>query len=87
MQALAERTTPSVSAQAISKYERNKMMPSSSVLVGLGKALGVSMDFLIGGEVEEVRPMKWRKDTNASANDREKSADDAPRSIPPHEDP
>ena len=34
---------PRVSAQAISKYEAGKMMPSSAVLVGLGKALDVSL--------------------------------------------
>ena len=42
MQALAECATPSVSAQAISKYAASNMMPSSSVLAGLGKTLNVS---------------------------------------------
>ena len=31
-----------VSAQAIGKYERGEMMPSSSVAIGLAGALGVS---------------------------------------------
>jgi len=44
MQGLAESVEPRVSAQAISKYEAGKMMPSSAVLVGLGQALGVSLD-------------------------------------------
>ena len=70
MQALAERVTPSVSAQAISKYEADKMMPSSSVLVGLGKALGVSLDFLLGGQVEALESVEWRKNSTASAQDR-----------------
>ena len=60
MQALAERVTPNVSAQAISKYEADKMMPSSSVLVGLGKALGVSLDVLLGGQVEALESVEWR---------------------------
>jgi len=47
LQGLSERTAPSVSAQAISKYEAGRMMPSSAVLVGLGKALGVSLDVLM----------------------------------------
>ena len=51
---LAAIMDPPVSAQAISKYEANEMMPSSRVLVGLGKALGVSLDFLMSGEVEEL---------------------------------
>ena len=70
MQALAERVTPNVSAQAISKYEADKMMPSSSVLVGLGKALGVSLDFLLGGQVEALESVEWRKNSTASAQDR-----------------
>jgi Zn-dependent peptidase ImmA (M78 family) len=70
MQALAERANPSVSAQAISKYEADKMMPSSSVLIGLGKALGVSLDFLIGGQVETLESVEWRKNSTASAQDR-----------------
>jgi Zn-dependent peptidase ImmA (M78 family)/DNA-binding XRE family transcriptional regulator len=70
MQALAERVTPGVSAQAISKYEADKMMPSSAVLVGLGKALGVSLDFLLGGQVEALQSVEWRKNSTASAQDR-----------------
>ncbi len=70
MQALADRVTPSVSAQAISKYEADKMMPSSAVLVGLGKALGVSLDFLLGGQVEALKSVEWRKNSTASAQDR-----------------
>ena len=70
MQALAERVTPSVSAQAISKYEGDKMMPSSAVLVGLGKVLGVSLDFLLGGQVEALQSVEWRKNSTASAQDR-----------------
>ena len=54
MQGLADRTSPRITAQAISKYEADKMNPSSSVLVGLSKALGVSLDFLMGGQVEEL---------------------------------
>lgn len=70
MQALAACMTPSVSAQAISKYEAGKMMPSSAVLVGLGKALSVSLDFLLGGQVEALESVEWRKHSTASAQDR-----------------
>lgn len=70
MQALADRMTPSISAQAISKYEADKMMPSSSVLLGLGKALGVSLDFLMGGQVQELQSVEWRKNSTATAQDR-----------------
>lgn len=73
MQALAESLTPSVSAQAISKYEADKMMPSSGVLVGLSKSLGVSLDFLMGGQVEALQSLEWRKNSKASAQDRAKA--------------
>jgi len=70
MQALSERTDPGVSAQAISKYETGRMMPSSAVLVGLGKALDVSLDFLLSGRVEALQSVEWRKNSTASAQDR-----------------
>ena len=37
-----------VTAQAISKYERNESMPSSGVLIALADALDVSVDYLAG---------------------------------------
>jgi Zn-dependent peptidase ImmA (M78 family) len=70
LQALSERVSPPVSAQAISKYEGGKMMPSSSVLLGLGKALGVSLDFLMSGEVAELSGVEFRKSSGTSAADR-----------------
>ena len=70
MQALSQRMSPPVTAQAISKYEADRMMPSSAVLVGLGKALGVSLDFLMGGQVEALESVEWRKNSTASAQDR-----------------
>ena len=73
MRALADRVSPKVSAQAISKYEAGKMMPSSAVLVGLGKALGVSLDFLMGGQVEALKEIEFRKHSGTSAQDRAKA--------------
>jgi Zn-dependent peptidase ImmA (M78 family) len=70
MQALADSVSPKISAQAISKYETDKMMPSSAVLVGLGKALGVSLDFLMGGQVEALSGIEFRKHSSTSAKDR-----------------
>ena len=61
MQQLADHLSPSVSVQAISKYEAGAMMPRSAVLMGLGKALGVSLDFLMGGQVESLARIEFRK--------------------------
>ena len=70
MRALAERTDPKITAQAISKYEAGKMMPSSAVLVGLGKALDVSLDFLMSTQVEALDGLEFRRHSHTSARDR-----------------
>ena len=73
MKALADRLDPKISAQAISKYEAEKMLPSSGVLVGLGRELGVSLDVLMGGQVETIESVEWRKHSRSSAQDRAKA--------------
>lgn len=67
---LSERANPPVSAQALSKYEANKMMPSSAVLVGLAKALGTSVDFLMSGGVAALDGIEFRRHSASSAKDR-----------------
>lgn len=67
---LAERIGNDVSAQAISKYESGKMFPSSSVLVALGKALDVSLDFLMSSEVVALAGVEFRKHSGTSAAER-----------------
>ena len=69
MRELAKRMSPEITAQAISKYEAGKMNPSSSVLVGLGKLLGVSLDFLMGSQVEALVGVEFRKHSRTSAKD------------------
>lgn len=59
--ALAEKVTPKISAQAINKYEQGEMLPSSSVLVGLAQALGVSLDFLMSNQVTALDGVEFRK--------------------------
>ena len=73
MRSLAARVTPAVSAQAISKYEAGKMMPSSGVLIGLGTALDVSLDFLLSSEVEALDGLEFPKRSGTSARDRAKA--------------
>ena len=70
MRELADAMSPKVTAQAISKYEGGKMLPSSAVLVGLGKALDVSLDFLMSAQVEALDAVEFRKHSRASARDR-----------------
>ncbi len=73
MRSLAEQMTPKITAQAISKYEAGKMLPSSTVLIALGKALNVSLDFLMSAQVEAFDGLDFRKHSGASARDRAKA--------------
>ena len=70
LRALAERMDPKVTAQAISKYEAGRMMPSSAVLAGLGEALDVSLDFLMSDRIDVLDGVVFRKDSGTSARDR-----------------
>ena len=50
-----------VTAQAISKYERNESMPSSGVLIALADALDVTVDYLMGDGDLVLEAAKFRK--------------------------
>ena len=70
LRALAERMEPKVTAQAISKYEAGRMMPSSAVLVGLGEALNVSLDFLMSDRIDVLDGLVFRRDPGTSRRER-----------------
>lgn len=70
---LANATTPKVTAQAISKYETGRMLPSSAVLVGLGRVLDVSLDFLMSAQIEALDGIEFRKHSGTSVRDRAKA--------------
>ena len=50
-----------VSAQAIGKYERDEMMPSSKVLIALAGSLGVSESYLVGQNNIRLDGIEFRK--------------------------
>ncbi len=58
-----------VSAQAIGKYERNEMMPGSTVLLALAKALHVSPDFLLSDREIELVGVDFRKAPQAGVKE------------------
>ena len=61
LRALEERLGGLVTAQAIGKYERDAMMPSSPVLIALASALKVTEEHLLNtGDVELVK-VEFRK--------------------------
>ncbi len=55
-----------VSAQAIGKYERDEMMPSSKVLIALADALGVSESYLLGQGDVQLEEVDFRKNAITS---------------------
>jgi Zn-dependent peptidase ImmA (M78 family)/DNA-binding XRE family transcriptional regulator len=67
---LAEELSSLVSAQAIGKYERGEMMPSSEVLLALSKALKVSIQYLIASDPVELGCVEFRTKANTTARDR-----------------
>lgn len=50
-----------VSAMAISKYERREITPSSDVLLALGKALGVRVEYFFREQDVELEEVEYRK--------------------------
>lgn len=58
-----------VSAQAIGKYERNEMMPSSTILLALAKALNVTPEYLLSTREIELEGVDFRKDPQAGAKE------------------
>ncbi len=61
LRGLSDALDGHVTAQAIGKYERGEMMPSSDVLIRLSKTLGVSLEYLLSEEVEELEAVEFRK--------------------------
>lgn len=66
---LEEAIQKLVSAQAIGKYERDEMMPSSSVLLKLAEVLEVSVEFLLSAQEVELVGVDFRKSEAAGAKE------------------
>jgi Zn-dependent peptidase ImmA (M78 family)/DNA-binding XRE family transcriptional regulator len=58
-----------VSVQAIGKYERDEMMPSSTILLALAKALEVSPEYLLSERKIELTGVDFRKAPHAGAKE------------------
>lgn len=67
---LAARIEGVVSAQAIGKYERGEMMPSSTVSIALSKALGVTMSYLLSPSDVSLEGVEFRKLASTKARER-----------------
>jgi Zn-dependent peptidase ImmA (M78 family)/DNA-binding XRE family transcriptional regulator len=67
---LSEAMGSKVSAQAIGKYERGEMNPSSDVLISFSKILGVTVAYLMDSQGIELTAVDFRTKANTTAKDR-----------------
>ena len=61
LRGLEARIGGRVTAQAISKYERDESVPGSGVLIALADALGVSVEYLTGDPEVVLEAIEFRK--------------------------
>jgi len=69
LRALAERLDGMVTAQAIQKYEKDRAMPGSQVLLALSRTLGVTPDYLLSEREIQVSGLEFRKAPSAGAKE------------------
>ena len=70
LRALSSAMGGIVSAQAIGKYERGEMMPSSTVAIALSEALEVSPSHLLSPSIVSLEAVEFRKLASTRARDR-----------------
>lgn len=70
LRGLAAALGGKVSPQAIGKYERGEMTPSSDVLIALARALEVSLAYLLDSQGIELTDVDFRTKANTTAKDR-----------------
>ncbi len=70
LRSLSDALDGEISAQAIGKYERGEMMPSSGVLLRVAKLLEVSLGYLLSERVEELEGVQFRKTSGTTVGDR-----------------
>ena len=66
MEELAQKMKKTITKQAISKYEKGKMKPSSEILIKLSKALDVKPDYFLRMTNIELSELKFRKKSKLS---------------------
>jgi Zn-dependent peptidase ImmA (M78 family) len=67
---LSERLGSRISHNAIAKYERDEMKPSSTALIELSRALNVPVEFLAAPLDVRLGELEFRKKSGTSAKDR-----------------
>ena len=70
LRALSSQIGGTVSAQAIGKYERGEMGPSSVVVIALANALDISADYLLSSSSVTLEAVAFRKLASTKAKER-----------------
>jgi Zn-dependent peptidase ImmA (M78 family)/DNA-binding XRE family transcriptional regulator len=70
LRGLADHLEGQVSAQAIGKYERNEMMPSSPVLIELSKTLGLPLGYFMSPMQARLDGVEFREKSGTTVADR-----------------
>ena len=70
LRALSSAMGGIVSAQAIGKYERGEMMPSSGIAIALAGALEVSLSYLLSPSKVSLKSVEFRKLASTKARER-----------------
>lgn len=69
MEDLSRMVSPTVSRQAINKYEKGQSMPDSSMLISLSNVLGVKPDYFFRPFTVEVDKVMFRRKNSFPAKD------------------
>lgn len=72
MEQLCSRLPVAISRQSIYKYEHAQMMPDSSSLCGLAKALGVDVNYFFRSSIVAVDNIEFRKKSRMTKTEQEK---------------
>ena len=70
LRAMSSKMDNIVSAQAIGKYERAEMMPSSTVAIAIADALDVSPSYLLSPSTVSLESVEFRKLSTTKARER-----------------
>jgi Zn-dependent peptidase ImmA (M78 family)/transcriptional regulator with XRE-family HTH domain len=70
LRGLADRLDGQISAQAIGKYERSEMMPSSPVLIMLSKTLGLPLGYFMSPMQARLDGVEFRQKSGTTVADR-----------------
>ena len=68
-QKLADATDNLITKQAVSKYEKGKMMPASDILIAISKALGVKTGYFYRQSQVKLTGLEFRKKSRLSKSD------------------